>query len=71
MTQKAAQRMPPVHTSVMIFVAQSLAMLLPEFVGKQEGDDKKRHDQERAQNEMLDHSKPPDRWSSDDFIVSV
>jgi hypothetical protein len=31
-------------------------MLLPEFVGKQKRDDEKRHDQKRAQNQMLDHS---------------
>jgi hypothetical protein len=71
MTHETAQRMPPVHASVVVVVVQRLAMFLPELVGKQERDDKKRHDQKRAQNQMLDHSKPPDRWSSDDFIVGV
>jgi hypothetical protein len=53
---QAANRMAPVHPSVVVVIVQSLAMLLPEFVGKQKRDDEKRHDQERAKNQMLDHS---------------
>lgn len=56
MMQQAANRMPPVQSPVMVVIVQGLAMLLPEFVGKQKRDDEKRHDQKRAQNQMLDHS---------------
>lgn len=55
MVEQATYRMPPVHPPVVLFVVQRLAMLLPKLVGKQKRDDDKRHDEKRAQNQMLDH----------------
>ncbi len=56
MMHQAANRVPPVHPSVVIIFVQSLAMFLPKLVGKQKRDDEKRHDQKRAKNQMLDHN---------------
>ncbi|MFP3563774.1 hypothetical protein [Paraburkholderia sp. SIMBA_030] len=54
----ATQRMPPVGTvRPYIHVSQLLLMpmLLPQFVGEKPRNNRERHDQKRAQYQLLDH----------------
>jgi hypothetical protein len=70
--QEATDRMPPIHPArrVKLFL-ELMAVFLPKLIGKEKGDDQKRHNQKRAQNQMLDHISLRGSMLTRNFIVGV